>query len=185
MKNKKLSKEEFKKLVGILRATYREVCFSKIGHKKIGGESWKNFSEVWNWILISLRHYYLSRIANIFDKPSSKVNGEERLNLSIFRAIPKDKFSETNQKTIDNIKALRNKTGGHLDAEDIMKGKMSEVDYDLDFEKEKIEALISETFKHLNQISKDYDYAEELNQEQEKKYVEGRFNEWYKIFEEK
>jgi|SRR3989344_2090289 len=181
-KIKKLSSEEFKILVGFLRYTYQQICFNKIGHEKISGQPWKNFKYIWTSILVSLRHYYLINLAKIFDKESYIVKGEEKVNLSIFRAIPEDKFNKDYWETITNIKRIRNKMLAHLDSEAVLQGRGREEDYGLDFKGRKIESLIGKTFELLNQAGESFGCTDELNQEREKRYVQDKFNEWYKVF---
>jgi len=188
-KIKKLSNEEFKLLVSCLRGAYQQFCFSKIGHKDIGGKIYenktdndKNFIFIWDSILISLRSSYLINFAKIFDKPSYPCKDGERNTLSIFRAIPPDKFDTDHLKIIDNILQIRNKLVAHLDAEAMLQGKQLEKDYGLDFEGKKIKSLIVKTYELINQIKGDFGYSHELNQIQEESYVQKEFDKWYEIF---
>jgi hypothetical protein len=120
-------------------------------------------------------------LANVFDKLAYK----GQLNISIFRVIPKKKFSKESQKTITSILTLRNKTGSHLDSVVLMAGKELEEHYGLDFPGEKIRALIKEAYALLNQVRNEYGYSKELDDVKERKFEEQKFEEWYKVFEEK
>jgi len=174
----KLSAEEFKLLVGSLRYTCRQLCLRKIMQDRVSGEPWQKFPDIWSAIIISLRNYYLINLAKIFDKESYY---GDKITLSIFRAIPKSNFSLKNQKTIDNILRMRRELLAHFESKVLSQGNLSERDYDLDdgsLGSKKIEDLIDETFILLS----NYGYAGELKREQEKKYVEERFSEWYKAF---
>ncbi len=181
----RLSNEEFERLVGTLAGAHHQFCLNKIGHDRINNDPWKIFPYIWTTILIALRHYYLSRLANVFDNPASNTPRGTKFNLSILRPIPKENFSEDSQKTIDAILTLRNRIGSHLDSEDVMMGKALEEDYGLDFKGEKIRALIRETYSLLNQIRNEYGYTKKLDDVQERQLVEQKFEEWYKVFEEK
>lgn len=187
-KIKKISNEEFKLLVGFLRYTYQQFCFNKIGHKEIGKEPYgiiyNNFIIIWNFILVSLRNYYLINFAKIFDKESCFVKGKKKIHLSIFRAIPREKFNKDDLETILKIIQIRNETLAHLEAEAVLQKKFSEEDYGLDFEGKKIESLIGKTFELINQIREDFSYVHELNQSQEKDYIQREFNRWFRIFKE-
>lgn len=191
-KIKKLSNEEFKLLVGCLRGTYHQFCFSKIGHKDIGGKIYenktdndKNFIFIWNSILVSLRSYYLLNFAKIFDKPSYPCKNGERNTLSIFRAITRDKFTKEELETIDSIKSIRDELVAHLDSEALLQGKKLEEDYGLDFEGKKIELLIGKTYELVNQIRGDFDYTHELDLNKERDYIQKEFDKWYNVFKEK
>ena len=177
----RLSNKEFERLVGTLSGVHHQLCLNKIGHDRIKDGSWNDFEYMWTNLLVALRHYYLGRLANIFDKPAYK----KGLNISIFRAIPKKKFSKQSRKTIDSILALRNKTGSHLDSEALAAGKELEEHYGLDFKGEKIRALIRETYNLFNAVRGDYGYIEKLDDVQERQFAEQKFEEWYKVFEEK
>ena len=181
---KKLSNEEFKLLVGTLSFTYRQFCFNKIGHKKIDDKPWENFKDIWSHILISWRHYYLINLAKIFDKKSYNTRNGKKITLSIFRAIPKSKFSADDKETIKKIMRVRNEMLAHLEAEKVLQGKRNEEAYGLDFEGKQIESLIGNTFKLLNQIRLDYGFPYELNQRQQKNDAEKEFDKWYKVFKE-
>lgn len=181
-KIKKLSNEEFRLIVGCLSFTYRQFCFNKIGHKKISGKPWENFEDMWSHILVSWRHYYLINLAKIFDKKSYNTRSGKKITLSIFRAIPKSKFSVGDKKTIEKIMRVRNEMLAHIEAEKALEGKRNEEAYGLDFEGKQIESLIDNTFELLNQIGKDYGFPHELNQREQKEDAEKEFDRWYEVW---
>lgn len=181
-KSKKLSNEEFALFVDLLKGAYWQFCFNKVGHKEISGKAFRDFENLWALILVSLRNYYLINLAKIFDRESCWVKGREKVNLSIFRAIPRDKYSKDDIETIENIKQIRNEIVAHFDAEAVLLGKRFEKDYGLDFEGKKIGSLFSNTFKLINQVKTNFDYSQELDQAREKGKIEEEFNKWYSNF---
>lgn len=180
----KLSDEAFVYLIEFLEKTCQVFYFSKIAHKKIGenDNNYDKYKEVWKWILNSLRCYYIVKLSNLFDPSISSTDSGRKYNISIMRVVSKEKFGEENQKTIDNIRSIRKKIISHFDEENILSGKKTEENYELDFEKEKIAVLIKNIFEVLNREKSKYNYDKELNLESIEKHVEEKFDDWYKIF---
>lgn len=179
----KLSNEEFKILADFLRFTYRKFCLSRIAHDEIGkdphGNIFTDFQDIWTYILISLRHYYLINFAKVFDNEFFFAKGGKKMNLSIFR-LSRDYFNQDDLEIVENIKNIRDELLAHLDAKAMIQGKRREKDYGLDVEK--IEFLFQKTFKLLNIEKENYGYIKELILTQEKQYIQEKFNEWYNNF---
>jgi hypothetical protein len=187
--SKKLSSEEFKVFVNSIKATYRIFCFNKIGHEIIGKEPfrkpWEDFMDIWNYILVNSRFYYLVNVVKIFDPEfDTKTN---KSNISFCRVVPgyKDKLTKQNLETIRNVRSMRNEILVHPSAEALLENKYCEENYGLDPMGIKIESLFKKIFELLNEKKGDYQYSEDINQEKEKENIQKRFKEWYKIFEEK